>query len=202
MQRNTIYLASKSPRRRELLKQIGVRFELLLMREQGARIDIDESSHANEAPADYVERIVRLKADAALRMMRDRRLTARPILSADTTVALDGRIFGKPADAAAAQEMLGALAGKRHQVITGIAVTWEGNILYQAAHSEVTFAAQSAAQIRRYVDSNEAMDKAGAYGIQGSAAMFITHLSGSYSGVMGLPLYETAVLLRQSGIEI
>ena len=106
------------------------------------------------------------------------------------------------ADSAAAQEMLGALAGKRHRVITGIAVTWEGNTLYQASHNEVTFAAQSAAQIRRYVDSNEAMDKAGAYGIQGSAAMFITHLSGSYSGVMGLPLYETAVLLRQSGIEI
>lgn len=197
-----IYLASKSPRRRELLKQIGVRYELLMMREKGDRIDVDETPRADEPPRDYVERVVRLKAATAEGIQRERRLTARPILTADTTVALGNTILGKPENAQHAVSMLKSLSGQSHDVMTGIAVTWQGETQFLRSESQVTFAVLSADEIKRYVDSKEPMDKAGGYGIQGPAARFIKHLAGSYSGVMGLPLYETATLLRQCGIVV
>jgi septum formation protein len=194
-----IYLASKSPRRRELLRQIGVQYELLLLREHGERLDVDEAPQPSEAPRDYVQRVVRLKAEAARRSMRERRLPTRLILTADTTVALGDTIFGKPDSRHAAIDMLNKLAGQTHQVHTGVAVSSGEATLEAMSTSFVTFDKLTDEDIKRYVDTGEPMDKAGGYGIQGMAAAFITKLSGSYSGVMGLPLCETAKLLRQSG---
>ena len=202
---NIIYLASKSPRRRELLKQIGVHYELLMMREKpggGREIDIDETPHAGELPQAYVERVVTLKADAAVKIMRSRRLPVRPVLTADTTVALNGEILGKPENVEDAARMLRTLSGQTHQVLTAVAVSFNNETQRALSTSYVTFAALNDADIRRYVESGEPMDKAGAYGVQGAAAKFIAKLSGSYSGVMGLPLYETATLLRQCGISL
>jgi len=199
---NIIYLASKSPRRRELLKQIGVHYELLMMREHAPRIDVDESPLDGETAHVYVQRVVRLKAETALKMMRHRRLPVRPILTADTTVTLDGHILGKPVDKADAQRMLSQLSGQSHQVLTAVAVATEDEIKQIMVASFVTFGKLSEEEIKRYVDTGEPMDKAGAYAVQGIAAKFISKLSGSYSGVMGLPLYETAALLRQCGIQI
>jgi len=202
---NIIYLASKSPRRRELLKQIGVHYELLLLREQARPghdepSDVDESPHAGENPLDYVSRVVDLKAALALKVMRTRKLTARPVLAADTTVTLNGEILGKPVDAKDAARMLQKLSGQTHQVLTALACAYENEVYRVVSTSFVTFAKLTDADIKAYVDSNEPMDKAGAYAVQGAAAKFISKLSGSYSGVMGLPLYETANLLRQCGI--
>lgn len=199
---NIIYLASKSPRRRELLKQIGIHFELLLIREQAPRVDVDEVPMPSETAHAYVERVCKLKADAALGVMRQRRLTLRPVLTADTTVALDGQIFGKPADQADARRMLSLLSGESHQVLTAVAVAVGNEVKQVLTTSFVTFAKLSEDDIKRYIDTGEPMDKAGAYAVQGLAAKFIVKLSGSYSGVMGLPLYETAVLLRQCGVQI
>lgn len=199
---NIIYLASKSPRRRELLKQIGIHFELLLIREQAPRVDVDEVPMPNETAHAYVERVCKLKAEAALAVMRQRRLTLRPVLTADTTVALDGQIFGKPADQADARRMLSLLSGESHQVLTAVAVAVGNEVKQVLTTSFVTFAKLSEDDIKRYIDTGEPMDKAGAYAVQGLAAKFIVKLSGSYSGVMGLPLYETAVLLRQCGVQI
>ena len=216
-QAKIIYLASKSPRRRELLKQIGVQYELLMMREaphmqQGAMredgraspvdLDVDESPREGELPRLYVERIVRLKADTAQRMMRSRKLSSRPILTADTTVAIGDGILGKPIDAADAMRMLKRLSGQTHQVLTGVAVHAHGETDFVLSTSFVTFAAISDADIKRYVETGEPMDKAGAYGIQGHAAKFISKISGSYTGVMGLPLFETAELLRKAGLRV
>ncbi len=195
-----IYLASKSPRRRELLKQIGVQYELLLMRETAPRIDIDESPRPDETPHAYVERVVRLKADVALRAMRDRKLPSRAILTADTTVTLDGHILGKPENRDDAISMLKRLSGQTHQVLTAVMVTTEKDQHKALTTSFVTFAQMSEEEIRAYVDSGEPMDKAGAYGVQGRAARFISKLSGSYSGVVGLPLYETANLLKLANV--
>lgn len=195
-----IYLASKSPRRRELLKQIGVQYELLLMRETAPRVDIDESPRPEETPHAYVERVVRLKADVALRAMRDRKLPARPILTADTTVTLDGHILGKPENRDDAISMLKRLSGQTHQVLTAVMVTTEKDQHKVLTTSFVTFAQLSEEEIRAYVESGEPMDKAGAYGVQGRAARFISKLSGSYSGVVGLPLYETANLLKLANV--
>lgn len=195
-----IYLASKSPRRRELLKQIGVPYELLLMRETAPRVDIDESPRPEETPHAYVERVVRLKADVALRAMRDRKLPARPILTADTTVTLDGHILGKPETRDDAISMLKRLSGQTHQVLTAVMVTTESDQHKVLTTSFVTFAPMSEEEIRAYVESGEPMDKAGAYGVQGRAARFISKLSGSYSGVVGLPLYETANLLKLANV--
>ncbi len=197
-----IYLASKSPRRRELLKQIGVHYELLMMREQAPRIDVDESPLPHETAHTYVERIVRLKSDMAMQVMRQRRLPVRPILTADTTVTLDGNILGKPVDKADAIRMLGKLSGESHQVLTAVAVAVGDEVKQVLTTSFVTFAPLSEDEIRRYVETGEPMDKAGAYAVQGIAAKFIAKLSGSYSGVMGLPLYETATLLRQCGVPL
>ena len=199
---NIIYLASKSPRRRELLKQIGIHFELLLIREQAPRVDVDEAPMPSETAHAYVERVCKLKAEAALAVMRQRRLTLRPVLTADTTVALDGQIFGKPVDQADARRMLSLLSGESHQVLTAVAVAVGNDIKQVLTTSFVTFAKLSEEDIKRYIETGEPMDKAGAYAVQGLAAKFIVKLSGSYSGVMGLPLYETTTLLRQCGVQV
>ena len=197
-----IYLASKSPRRRELLKQIGVHFELLLMREQAPRTDIDEAPLPEETAHAYVQRIVKLKATIAMTVMRQRRLPLRPVLTADTTVTFDGHILGKPEDKADAIRMLSMLSGESHQVLTAVAVGIDNEIKQALTTSFVTFDKLSQEDIKRYVESGEPMDKAGAYAVQGMAAKFISKLSGSYSGVVGLPLYETAALLKQSGVPV
>ena len=199
---NIIYLASKSPRRRELLKQIGVHYELLMMREQAPRIDVDETPLPHETAHTYVERIVRMKSDMAMQVMRQRKLPSRPILTADTTVTLDGNILGKPSDKADAVRILTRLAGESHQVLTAIAVAVDNEVKQVLTTSVVTFAPLTEEEIKRYVETGEPMDKAGAYAVQGIAAKFIAKLSGSYSGVMGLPLYETATLLRQCGVPL
>jgi septum formation protein len=199
---NIIYLASKSPRRRELLKQIGVRYELLMIREHAPRVDVDESPLKDETAHAYVQRIVTLKAETAMKLMRERRLTPRPILTADTTVALDGQILGKPVDKADAVRMLTQLAGETHRVLTAVAVAVDRDIKQVLTTSLVTFAKLNDAEIKRYIETGEPMDKAGGYAVQGVAAKFIAKLTGSYSGVMGLPLYETAILLRQCGVQV
>ena len=199
---NIIYLASKSPRRRDLLKQIGVHYELLMMREAAPRIDIDESPLQGETPHVYVERVVKLKSDTALRVMRERKLPIRPVLTADTIVTFDGDILGKPTSRDDAVTTLKRLSGQTHQVLTAVMVANGDDIHKILTTSLVTFAKLDEETIKRYVDSGEPMDKAGAYGVQGRAATFIAKLSGSYSGVVGLPLYETAALLRDAGIQI
>ena len=199
---NIIYLASKSPRRRELLKQIGIQFELLMMREQSPRGDVDEAPLANEAAHAYVERIALLKARIAMKAMRERRLPTRLILTADTTVTIDAEVLGKPVDHDDAVRMLSRLSGQSHQVLTAIAVASDREIKHLVTTSVVTFATLSADDIKRYVDSGEPMDKAGGYAVQGLAAKFISSLTGSYSGVMGLPLYDTTTLLRQCGLHV
>lgn len=191
-----IYLASRSPRRRELLSQIGVRYHLLLFRERvGEKPDVDESVLPGEAPAAYVERMARAKADTGWRRMLQRNLPPAPVLAADTTVALDGRIYGKPENRAEAEEILAALAGKRHEVLTAVALKNQDWIEVALSTSEVTLKALSKDDIAQYVASGEGDDKAGAYGIQGRAARFVVEIRGSYSGIMGLPLYETGQLI-------
>ena len=195
-----IYLASRSPRRRELLTQIAVRYHLLLFRERGgagAPPEVDESPLAGEAPDAYVERVARMKAELGWQRMLQRNLPAAPVLSADTTVALAGRIFGKPVDRAEAAEMLAALSGSTHEVLTGVALKHGDRLESALSRSEVRFKPLNPAEIRDYVATGEADDKAGAYAIQGRAARFVVELRGSYSGVMGLPLYETANLLER-----
>jgi len=191
-----IYLASRSPRRRELLAQIGVRYHLLLFRERvGEKPDVDESVLPGEAPAAYVERMARAKADTGWRRMLQRNLPPAPVLAADTTVALDGRIYGKPENRAEAEQILAALAGKRHEVLTAVALKNQDWIEVALSTSEVQLKALSKDDIAQYVASGEGDDKAGAYGIQGRAARFVVEIRGSYSGIMGLPLYETGQLI-------
>ena len=191
-----IYLASRSPRRRELLSQIGVRYHLLLFRERlGERPEVDETVLEGESPAAYVERMARAKAEAGWNRMLQRNLPHAPVLAADTTVALGGRILGKPRDRAEAAQMLGALSGERHEVLTGVALKSRDMVEFALSISEVLLKKMSAEEIAQYVASGEGDDKAGAYAIQGRAARFIVELRGSYSGVMGLPLYETSLLL-------
>jgi len=191
-----IYLASRSPRRRELLTQIGVRFHLLLFRERpGETADVDETPLAAEAPEAYVQRLALAKAHAAWRRMQQRNLPRAPILSADTTVTLDGRILGKPAGRDDAEAMLACLSGATHEVLSAVALRDFEWVESRLSRSAVTFKRLSQEEIRQYVASGECDDKAGAYGIQGRAARFVVELRGSYSGVMGLPLYETAELL-------
>lgn len=198
-----IYLASKSPRRRELLRQIGIDFELLLLRDQTPRgPEVSEEVLPNERAEDYVARVTLEKAQFAQRAMWWRKLPPRPILAADTTVVLDGRILGKPADEAEAAEMMRALSGRTHQVLTHVVVLHEDRIHQLTQRSDVAFAQLSDAAIRAYCASAEPYDKAGGYGIQGQAALFIQDIAGSYSGIMGLPLYETGQLLKQAGLHI
>ena len=199
-----IYLASRSPRRRELLAQIGVRFEPLLFRE-GTRqdADTDEAERPGEDPADYVRRVTLMKADAAWKRVTMRRgLLKKPVLAADTTVEVGGRILAKPETAAVAARMLALLSGTRHRVLTAVAVQLEQRVEIAVSESFVTFGVLDPARIEAYVASGEPFDKAGAYGIQGRAGAFVERLEGSYTGVMGLPLYETAVLLRLFGVMV
>lgn len=198
-----IYLASKSPRRRELLRQVGIDFELLLLRSDGPRgADVTEEVHTGEAPLDYVARVAREKAAFAAELVVKRRMAPRAVLSADTTVTIDGAILGKPANPAEASAMLQQLSGRTHQVLTSIAVaspSFSGQITQV---SEVRFGVLSPAAIAAYCASSEPYDKAGGYGIQGPAAQFIEHIAGSHSGIMGLPIYETVQLLRQAGLPL
>ncbi len=196
-----IYLASQSPRRRQLLGQIGVRHELLL-----ADADEDaealEATRAGELPRAYVERVTRAKLQAARERLRRRGLPLAPILCADTTVALGRRILGKPADAADAVATLTALSGRSHRVLTAVAV-FDGRRTSLAVNdSHVKFAPLPREVITAYVDSGEPFGKAGAYAIQSSLAGWIERIAGSYSGIMGLPLYETTQLLRRAGLRV
>jgi septum formation protein len=198
-----IYLASRSPRRRELLAQIGVGFELLLLRDDPARgKDVDESPLPGENPHDYVLRVSNAKAELGLQRVQQRRLPHFPVLAADTAVVLNDRIMGKPANRDEAMEMLQALSGKRHEVLTAVAVANAGRIEQKLSASIVQFGKLTDHAVRRYAMTGEPLDKAGAYAIQGHAAAFIEKIEGSYSGVMGLPLYETAELLAGFGIEV
>ena len=193
-----IYLASRSPRRRELLKQAGIAFDLLLMRADLQRgVDVDESPLAGEEPATYVIRIAAAKAAAGWRQVTMRRLPGVPVLAADTTVVLGSDIVGKPDNAEHAQQMLRRLSGQTHQVLTAIAVARGDQLETALSTSAVEFRELEDGEIRRYVASGEPLDKAGAYAIQGRAAIYVRAISGSYSGIMGLPLYETAELLRR-----
>lgn len=192
-----LYLASASPRRRELLAQIGLAHTVLQV---PAPPGDDEPQHAGEAAADYVRRTARDKAERGRLWMAAQQLPALPVLAADTTVILRGEVLGKPADRADAMRMLARLSGAPHSVHTAVAL-WHAGQLHEAVSvSEVRMRELTAADIARYCDSGEPYGKAGAYGIQGLAGTFIAHLAGSYSGVMGLPLYETAGLLRRVGI--
>ena len=196
----SIYLASRSPRRRELLAQIGVRFHLLLFRDKPETdLELDEAPLAGELPPAYVERVARAKALAGWRRLEQRNLPRAAVLSADTTVAIGERILGKPADRREAAEMLAALSGSRHQVLTAVAVKHESQFECVLSVSEVEFKPLAADEIRQYVATGECDDKAGGYAIQGRAAQFVVELRGSFSGVMGLPLYETAQLLERMG---
>jgi nucleoside triphosphate pyrophosphatase len=193
-----IYLASRSPRRRELLAQIGVKFEPLLFRE-GPRqdADTDEAVRPGEQPDEYVRRVTRLKAEAAWqRIVLRRGLQRKPVLSADTTVALAGEVLGKPAGRPDAERILRLLSGTQHRVLTAVTVGFEDHYEMAVSESLVTFGVIDDARIAAYVQSGEPFDKAGAYGIQGRAGAFVERIEGSYTGVMGLPLYETANLLR------
>ena len=193
-----IYLASQSPRRRELLKQIGVHFELLLLRTNPGRLlDVDETPAPCESPEVYVQRLSQEKARAGYSALQLRRLPSRPVLAADTTVTFDGKILGKPEDSDAAAAMLRALSGREHQVLTAVAVARGEHVEVMLSTSTVRFTRLSEARIHRYLQTREYTDKAGGYGIQGQAGAFIEHIDGSYSGVMGLPLFETAVLLQR-----
>ena len=198
---NFIYLASQSPRRRQLLDQLGVRYELLLP-DAAEDAEALESVLKNEAPATYVKRVTALKLDAALARMKLRKLQPAPILCSDTTVALGRTIYGKPEDEQDARRMLAELSGATHRVLTAVAVQSGRRRFAALSTSKVSFEAMSAAQIRAYVATGEPMGKAGAYAIQGKVAMHMTAINGSYSGIMGLPLRETAVLLRSAGIKI
>jgi septum formation protein len=197
-----IYLASKSPRRRELLRQVGVEFELLSLRTDPARgADVSEDERPGESPLDYVARVAREKGAFAWNVLHLRRMPLRPVLSADTTVTIDGQILGKPADKEEAAAMLERLSGRTHQVLTSVALHHTDVTEQVTQVSNVRFATLSPATIKAYCATPEPYDKAGAYGIQGLAALFIEHIEGSHSGIMGLPVFETARLLKKAGVE-
>lgn len=199
-----IYLASRSPRRRELLMQIGVKFEPLLFRD-GPRqdVEIDEAVRPDEQPDEYVRRVAQLKCETAWqRVVMRRGLRRMPVLAADTTVELAGVVLGKPADREDAERMLRLLAGTQHRVLTAVALKFESHFEMAVSESLVTFAPLDDARIAAYAQSGEPFDKAGGYGIQGRAGAFVERLEGSYTGVMGLPLHETANLLRLFGVAV
>jgi len=201
--KHSIYLASRSVRRRELLRQIGIRHSVLLMRETLTRpADIDESPLPNEAPADYVYRVTHAKAEAGWLRLGQRNLPVKPVLAADTVVVLDGCILGKPRDPQHAKTMLGQLSGREHQVYSAIGLAFQQQIRLRLSVSMLRFREISQQEIDAYVAGGEIYDKAGAYAIQGKAAAFIIEMSGSYSGVVGLPLFETAQLLEETGIPV
>jgi len=201
METKFLYLASQSPRRRQLLEQLGVRYELLLP-EAHEDSEALEDVHPGEAPAHYVRRVTGLKLDAAVARMKRRGLPSAPILCSDTTVARGRTIYGKPSDARDAARMLRELAGGTHRVLTAVAMQGGRRRLAALSDSRVTFAAMTAAQVRAYVAGGEPLGKAGAYAVQGRAAAYISDIRGSYSGIMGLPMFETAQLLRAFGWRI
>lgn len=185
-----IYLASASPRRRELLRQLGVRFEAVVP-------DVVEAPRAGESAFDYVLRLATAKSRRGAELVRARGWAARPVLGADTEVVLDGEILGKPADRAHGLAMLGRLSGRTHQVLTAISLLHQDEVHTAVSDNRVTFARLAPSDIERYWDTGEPADKAGGYAIQGAGAAFIAHIEGSYSGIVGLPLYEVAQLLKR-----
>ncbi|MFL9610911.1 Maf family protein [Methylobacillus sp. Pita2] len=187
-----IYLASRSPRRAELLQQIGVEFVVIPS-------DIDESVYNAESAADYVLRLAREKAHAGAASLQ---VLDMPVLAADTTVCVDGAILGKPASDEEAYAMLASMSGRWHEVHTGVALASNRGVGVALSTTRVKMAALSHGLIAAYVSSGEPRDKAGAYGIQGLGGTLIERIEGSYSGVMGLPLFETATLLRNCGFAI
>jgi septum formation protein len=194
MSRDFVYLASGSPRRRQLLKQIGVSFQVL-------KVDVDESVRTGETAPEYVTRLARAKAVAGT--ARISAASPEPgivVLGADTAVVVDGAILGKPADARDGERMLRLLSGRAHEVLTAVALATPQGVASRLSASEVTFRAIDAGEARAYWESAEPADKAGGYAIQGYGAVFVAGLKGSYSGVMGLPLFETAELLRAAGV--
>jgi septum formation protein len=188
-----IYLASASPRRQELLRQIGIRFEVLVP-------GLVEAPDAVEPPLDYVTRVARAKARRGVALMRERNLPIRPVLGADTEVVLDDEILGKPVDRGHGLAMLRRLSGRTHRVLTAISLVQQDEMYEAVSESRVTFAPLAEIEVERYWDTGEPADKAGGYGIQGAAAVFIQRLDGSYSGVVGLPLFELAQLLKHAGV--
>ena len=202
-----VYLASQSPRRRQLLEQLGVRYELLLA-DDSEDAEALEVVLPSEAPRAYVQRVTLLKLEAALARMQRRGLPLAPVLCSDTTVALGKTILGKPDDAKHATQILGTLSGQTHRVLTSVAMgtlSKAGKPLkteQALSVSNVRFAPLTRTQIQTYVASGEPMGKAGAYAVQGRAAAYIEHISGSYSGIMGLPMFETAQLLREFGFKV
>jgi septum formation protein len=202
-----VYLASQSPRRRQLLEQLGVRYELLLA-DDSEDAEALEVVLPSEAPRAYVQRVTLLKLEAALARMQRRGLPLAPVLCSDTTVALGKTILGKPDDAKHAAHILGTLSGQTHRVLTSVAMgtlSKAGKPLkteQALSVSNVRFAPLTRTQIQSYVASGEPMGKAGAYAVQGRAAAYIEHISGSYSGIMGLPMFETAQLLRAFGFKV
>ena len=188
-----VYLASRSPRRRELLRQIGIAFEVV-------EASVDEGPLPGEGARELVARLARAKAERGARAAGARR--PAPVLGADTVVALDGAIFGKPADRTEAEGMLATLSGRCHRVLSAVALHWQGGTRLRVSESEVCLRGIGAGERRRYCEGGEPLDKAGAYGLQGLGATFVARLSGSPSGVMGLPLLETAELLAGAGIDV
>jgi septum formation protein len=198
-----LYLASKSPRRAALLAQLAVEFEALLLREAAGRTrDVVEEALDAEPAAHYVERMARTKAQIGWQRMQNRKLAERPVVGADTEVVLDGDVFGKPRDAADAVRMIRRLSGRTHQVLTAVALRYRDRTDVEVSVSKVTLRRLGAAEIERYVATGEPLDKAGAYAVQGRAAAFVSRLEGSYTGVVGLPLFETATLLARAGVTI
>ena len=187
-----LYLASASPRRKQLLEQLGLRFEV-------AAADVDETPLAGEAPVDYVLRLARAKAEAAARRLGN---PAAPVLAADTAVVLETAILGKPRDREDGLAMLARLSGRRHQVLSAVALWRAGHLETALSRSEVRFRGISAEEARSYWESGEPADKAGGYAIQGLGAVFVEHLEGSFSGVMGLPLFETVALLQKASVRV
>jgi septum formation protein len=198
-----VYLASKSPRREELLRQLGIEFTVLRVREApGREPDVGEGARDAEPALHYVERIARTKAAVGWQRSLQRGLAPRPVIGADTEVVLEGRIFGKPKDAADATRMLTQLSNRTHQVLTAVALCWDQQIVAEISSSQVTFRELLPDEIERYVATGEPFDKAGGYAVQGRAASFVSRIQGSYTGVMGLPLYETAQALAGLGFPV
>ena len=196
-----IYLASRSPRRRDLLDQIGIDHELMMLRVKPPRApDINEDPLPGEKPRDYVMRVCRAKAEVGWNRLLERKLPERPVLTADTTVCIGEEILGTPSDAGDAAAILARLSGREHEVMTGVAVKLQERMETALSATMVRFRRLTSEEIAQYVASGEPMDKAGAYGIQGHAAAFVEEIRGSYSGVMGLPLFETAQLLQRFGV--
>jgi len=202
MRQPFVYLASRSPRREALLAQIGVTCEILIGAADGCAEGVDETPFSGEMPADYVRRVARAKAEAGWRALRASGRPVHPLIAADTAVALDTAIMGKGESAQQAAAMLRALAGRTHDVYTAVAVARAESIELALSSTRVTLRALAEEEIARYVASDEPIGKAGAYAIQGRAAMFVARIEGSYSGVMGLPLYETANLLAGVGVDL